>query len=166
MSAFLNLLYSRFKLYLPYAYIVIALVLVIVISIYVYKNVYLPKKEKGKFQNVANANPTGKIITIYMFHVDWCPHCKKTMPEWNMFKDEYNGKQVNGYQISCLDLDCTNANDPTIKPVMDKYKIKQYPTVIALVPGQDGKEIRVDYDASVKKANLEKFVVSVSTEHQ
>lgn len=165
MSVFLNLLYSRLKLYLPYAYVAIAILLVILITTYAYKHIYLPKKEKAKFQNVANASPNGRTITIYMFHVDWCPHCKKAMPEWQMFRDEYNNKQVNGYQISVLDLDCTNANDPNIKPVMDKYKIKQYPTVIALLPGSDGKETRVDYDASVKKTNLEKFVVSVSTEN-
>lgn len=165
MSVFLNLLYSRFKSYLPYAYGAIALLLVILISTYVYKKIYLPKKEQRKFQDVANSTPTGKIITVYMFHVDWCPHCKKAMPEWQMFRDEYNNKQVNGYQISCIDLDCTNASDPKIKPVMDKYDIKQYPTVIALLAGSGGKEIRVDYDASVKKANLEKFVLSVSTEN-
>lgn len=165
MSVFLNLLYSRFKSYLPFAYAAIALLLVILISSYVYKQIYLPKKEQKKFEDVANANPNGKIITVYMFHVDWCPHCKKAMPEWNMFRDEYNGKQVNGYKISCIDIDCTNASDPKIKVAMDKHDIKQYPTVIALVPGANGTETRVDYDASVKKKNLEKFIISVGTEN-
>ena len=126
----------------------------------------MPSKEANKFKNVANASATGNAITIFMFHVDWCPHCKKAMPEWQMFRDEYHGKQVNGYQISCIDLDCTNANEPTIKTAMDKYGIKQYPTVLALVPDSNGTEVRVDYDARVKKVNLEKFVISVSTEHK
>lgn len=165
MSVFLNLLYSRFKSYLPFVYVAIAILLVVLISTYVYKTVYLPKKEQRKFQDVANASPTGREITVYMFHVDWCPHCKKAMPEWNMFRDQYNGKQVNGYRISCIDLDCTKADDPKIKAAMDKYDIKQYPTVIALVPGANGTETRVDYDASVKSKNLEKFVVSVSTDN-
>jgi len=139
--------------------------LVVAVFYYVYKNVYLPKKENSVFKDVANANTTGRTITIFMFHVDWCPHCKKALPEWNMFSDQYNGKSLNGYQIDCKAVDCTNTDDPNVKGLVDKYSLKQYPTILATVPGLKGKETRVDYDAKVKKDYLDKFVTSLTTEN-
>jgi thiol-disulfide isomerase/thioredoxin len=165
MSALLNLLYLRFKRYLPVVYGVIFVIFVVVIANYVYKNYYLPAKKEKVFQDVANANPIGRNITIFMFHVDWCPHCKKAMPEWKMFSDQYNNTSLNGYQIECRDVDCTNSDDPEIKILVDKYSLKQYPTVLASVPGANGKENRVDYEAKVKKQYLEQFATSLTTEN-
>lgn len=165
MSALLNLLYYRFKRFLPMFYSILFLILVIVVCYYVYKNVYLPKMKNRKFQDVANTNPIQGGITIFMFHVDWCPHCKKALPEWKMFSDQYNGTTVNGYQIECKEVDCTKSDDPNIKNMLDKYSLKQYPTIIALVPSSGGKDKRIDYDAKVKKDYLDKFIVSITTEN-
>ena len=165
MSALLNLLYFRFKRYLPMFYSILFFLLVIIVCYYVYKNVYLPKNKNRKFQDVANSKPVQGGITIFMFHVDWCPHCKKALPEWKMFSDQYNGTTLNGYQIECKEVDCTKSDDPNIKNMLDKYELKQYPTIIAMVPSSSGKDKRVDYDAKVKKDYLDKFVVSVTTEN-
>ena len=86
------------------------------------------------------------------------------MPEWQMFSNQYNGTPLNGYQIECKHIDCTKSEDPTVKNLVDKYSLKQYPTVIAVVPSSDGKETRVDYEAKVKKEYLDKFVISLTTE--
>jgi len=162
----MDLLYLRFKKYLPMIYGTIFFALTIAICYYVYTNIYLPKKKDSVFQDVANANPTGRVITIFLFHVDWCPHCKKAMPEWQMFSDQYNNTSLNGYQIECRDVDCTNSDDPKVKSLVDKYSLKQYPTVVAVVPGSGGKEIRVDYEAKVKKQYLDQFAVSLTTENE
>ena len=81
-----------------------------------------------------------------------------------MFSDQYNKTSLNGYQIECKEVDCTNSDDPTIKGLVDKYSLKQYPTVIATIPGPNGKETRVDYEAKVKKPYLDQFVTSLTTE--
>ena len=145
-------------------YFTLLFVLVVGVGYYVYNNIYLPYKKEKVFKDVANSNPTGRTITIFMFHVDWCPHCKKAMPEWQMFSDHYNGTSLNGFQIECREVDCTKSDDPTVKSLVDKYSLKQYPTVIGVVPGQKGKETRVDYDAKVKKQYLDQFVTSLTTE--
>ena len=145
--------------------VVAVIAIIIAIIYYAYSRIYVPKKKDAVFKDVANANPTGRVITVMMCHVDWCPHCKRALPEWNMFSTEYNGKQVNGYKIECRDYDCTNADDPKIAKILDEYKIKQYPTVIAIFPSTDGKELRVDFEAKVLKKNLETFVISVATEN-
>lgn len=160
----MDLLYFRFKKYLPMIYVAILFVIAVAICYYVYTRIYLPNKNEKKFQDVANANPYGRTITIFMFHVDWCPHCKKALPEWQMFSDQYNKTSLNGYQIECKEVDCTNSDDPTIKGLVDKYSLKQYPTVIATIPGPNGKETRVDYEAKVKKPYLDQFVTSLTTE--
>lgn len=165
MSALIDLLYFRFKKYLPMIYIAVLFAIFVVICYYVYTTVYLPNKKDKVFQDVANSNPVGRVITIFMFHVDWCPHCKKATPEWKMFSDQYNNKSLNGYQIECKDVDCTKSDDPTVKSFISKYNLKQYPTVIAIVPGKNGKETRVDYDAKVKKQYLDQFVISLTTEN-
>jgi thiol-disulfide isomerase/thioredoxin len=165
MSAFLNLIFVRLRPLLIKLIPVIFIAVILGVVYYAYNKIYVPKKQNKKFQDVANANPTGRTITVMMFHVDWCPHCKRALPEWNMFSTEYNGKQVNGYKIECIEYDSTNADDPKIKRLLDEYKIKQYPTVIASVPSADGKDLRVDFEAKVSKKNLETFVVSVATEN-
>lgn len=153
------------RAYKPMLYATIFAVLVVGICYYVYKNLYLPSQKNKPFQNVANSGPNGRTITIFFFHVDWCPHCKKAQPEWQAFSDQYNGKQINGYQIECKDVDCTNDKDPNIKLVVDKYSVKQYPTIIAILPGAGGQEMRVDYDAKVKKDYLVQFATSVAVEN-
>jgi len=165
MSALLNLLYLRFKRYMPLIYGTLIAFIVVTVCYYIYKNVYLPNKKDQVFKDVANSNPSGRTITIFMFHVDWCPHCKKATPEWKMFSDQYNNTSLNGYQIECRDVDCTKSDDPTVKNLVDKYSIKQYPTVIAVVPSANGKETRVDYEAKVKKNYLEKFATSLTSEN-
>jgi thiol-disulfide isomerase/thioredoxin len=115
-----------------------------------------------QLQDISNANPNGKTIVIYMFHVDWCPHCKKAMPEWKQFVDEYNGKLIGGYTIECKDVDCTDSKSATIKALTDKFEVTQFPTIKGVMPDEKGKEITVDYDAKVKKTNLEQFVLSMA----
>jgi thiol-disulfide isomerase/thioredoxin len=113
--------------------------------------------------NVSNASPNGKTLVIYMFHVDWCPHCKKALPEWNQFVEEYDKKIIGGYTVECKDVDCTDNKSPTIKALLDEYKVEQFPTIKGVVPGgPDGKNTVVDFDAKVKKSNLEQFVISIS----
>ena len=164
MSALLNLIYFRFKRYLPMLSIALVIGLVLVVFYYAYNRIYLPAKDKSVFKDVGNADTNGRAVTVFMFHVDWCPHCKKALPEWDMFRDQYNGKSLNGYQIDCKAVDCTNTDDPTVKGLVDKYSLKQYPTILAVMPGSNGKENRIDYDAKVKKEYLDKFVISLTSE--
>jgi NAD-specific glutamate dehydrogenase len=69
------------------------------------------------------------------------------------------------FQIECREVDCTKSDDPEVKSLVDKYSLKQYPTVIAVVPEKNGKETRVDYEAKVKKQYLDQFVSSLTTEN-
>ena len=111
---------------------------------------------------------------IYFFHVDWCPHCVKATPEWNVFVEQYNNKIVNGHLVQCYDIDCTDdngdaviqfANDeatgisPTpikITELIHKYNIESYPTIKLTID-----DTIVEFDAKVSRDNLIKFVNSM-----
>jgi thiol-disulfide isomerase/thioredoxin len=144
--------------------IITLFVIFAVVGFYAFKQFYPSGTTTNKFADVANAVPLGKEITITMYHVDWCPHCKKALPDWNQFTKEYNGKNVNGTTITCVDLDCTDNKDPKIKNLLDKEPvIDSFPTVRGVMVGNDGKEINIQYKSKITKDNLEKFVLSISS---
>ena len=91
-----------------------------------------------------------------MFHVDWCPHCKKSFPEWQKFVAMYNGKDVNGYEITCTDVNCTNETSE-ITTLMNKYNIESFPTVKMF---KDGKTI--DFESRISENNLDQFVETMT----
>jgi thiol-disulfide isomerase/thioredoxin len=162
MSNLISFILQRIRPILPRIITIIVVVVIAAGLYYLYQHAQKVEEEK-QMKNIANANPNGYTLSILMFHVDWCPHCKKALPEWRAFCDEYDGKQVGGYMVECKDLDCTDNKDPAMKSLTDKYIVKQFPTIKAVLAGKDGVETTVDYDAKVNKKNLEQFVISVAS---
>ena len=83
------------------------------------------------------------------------------MPEWQTFSDNFNGKSLNGYTISCVKENLTDDSKPAVQSLMTKYNIESFPTIKAVKP-DGGSEIVIEYDARVNYTNLEKFVQSIS----
>ena len=164
MSNSVDLLLSYVRAYYFRIMIAVLFVVFAVVGFYAFKQFYPSTSSSNKFTDVANVTPTGKEITITMYHVVWCPHCKKALPDWKRFTDEYNGKNVNGSKIVCVDLDCTDNKDPKIKNLLEKEPIiDSFPTVRGVMMGNDGKEITIQYKSKITKENLEKFVLSISS---
>jgi thiol-disulfide isomerase/thioredoxin len=137
----------------PYYYYIIAIAVIIIFSIvayYAYNRFY--KKEVNHAKDVANANRRNKEVIVYFFHVDWCPHCKKALPEWNSFKSQNDGKEINGYVIQCLDINCTDETSDITK-LINKYHIESYPTVKMI---KDEKVI--EFDSKITNSSLNAFV--------
>jgi thiol-disulfide isomerase/thioredoxin len=164
MSSTVNLILTYVRAY--YFRIMIAFLVgfFIIAGYYGYKKMYPVVNNTNKFKDVANALPHNKEIVVTMYHVDWCPHCKKAMPEWSGFVSEYNNKMVNGYKIICVDLDCTDNKNIKIKNILEKDPaIDSFPTVRAVMPKDGGKEITIQFKSRIAKDNLEKFVLSISS---
>ncbi len=99
-------------------------------------------------------------VDIMMFTVDWCPHCKTALPEWERFCSVYggeNGKKVNGTKINCIRYDCTNDENPETEELLSKYGIEGFPTIKLRRENGD----IIEYDAKVKYPILEQFVQTV-----
>lgn len=137
-------------------YIVILLILIFVVAFLVY--FYFKKSRQGfnaNLEQTDNDTPTNKNATLMIFTVDWCPHCKTAMPEWNSMKDEYNNTIINGYTVTFKEYNCTEETSE-IEEVMEKYKIEGYPTIKLLKDNQV-----IEYDAKPTKTTLETFLNTV-----
>ena len=66
------------------------------------------------------------------------PHCKKALPEWNGFSQANHGKDLYGYRVNCVDINCTNEDDSKVVEYINKFNIDSYPTVKMI---KDGKTI-------------------------
>jgi thiol-disulfide isomerase/thioredoxin len=152
MANIVDVIYNYVR---PYYYLIIITILIIIFSIagYYWYNNY-QKNNNISFKDVANANNRNTEVTIYFFHADWCPHCKKAEPEWNAFDSQYNGTEVNGYKIICIDVDCTS-DPPTDenKALMKTYNVSSFPTIKLLKD-----DTVIDFDSKITRTTLESFV--------
>jgi thiol-disulfide isomerase/thioredoxin len=98
----------------------------------------------------ANNSP---VAVIRMFKVDWCPHCKKALPEFQAVQDQYDGKIVNGHKLSLVVVD---GEDPANEALVNDFKIQGYPTVVLTKNGQN-----IEYDAKVDQPTLQKFITTM-----
>jgi len=137
----------------PYYYYILALTIFIIfftIGVYAYNG--FQAQQKNKFSDVANANRRNKDAVVYFFHVDWCPHCKKALPEWKNFVSKYDKKEINGYRIKCVDKDCTKETSD-ITEIINKYNIDSYPTIKLIKDNTT-----IDFESKITASSLEKFV--------
>jgi len=167
---------SLLKPYYKYMMVFFLFVVFVTIARFSYQ-MYAAKALKNKnAANIANATNIKPIAAIYFFHVDWCPHCVKAIPEWNSFVETYNNKEVSGHLVQCYDIDCTDDNgevtvqfDPVsggstgmtptpvkISQLIKRYNIDSYPTIKLTKDGNV-----VDFEAKVTKQNLIQFVTTV-----
>ena len=141
------------------------------VGYYAYNRYFVIEKQKKKpFNDVANAANQQPIAKIYYFFVDWCPYCKKTIDDWNMFKSSVSGTMVNGYLVECISVNCTedageNQNEEYLKGehtpqditnLINQFQINAYPTVKMIKDDET-----IDYDAQINYDNLNKFANTV-----
>tara|TARA_A100001015_G_scaffold244245_1_gene279605 strand:+ start:1050 stop:1526 length:477 start_codon:yes stop_codon:yes gene_type:complete len=94
-------------------------------------------------------NKNNNDVIIYFFFTEWCPYCKKALPEWEKFTDYVNNiNESNDYNVKLINIDCDKD-----KKTADKYKIEGYPSIKLLYKGNE-----YDYEAKVENENLIKFL--------
>lgn len=139
-------------------YVMIAIiVLIFVVSAYfLYRNYANPSNSETITDDIYEEmdNNDGSEAELMLFHVDWCPHCKTALPEWEKLKQEYANKKVNGHKIIFMEYNCTEESEETTKK-METYKIEGFPTIKLKVEGRV-----IEFDAKVTKSNLEQFLAT------
>ena len=125
-----------------------------VVAHQIYNRYVKPNNNYSYYEGYSNAPNSGSaeppVATIRMFKVDWCPHCKKALPEFQAIQDQYNGKVVNGHKLAFVVVD---GEDSANEDLVNQFKVQGYPTVVLT---KDGKNI--EYDAKVDRPTLEKFI--------
>lgn len=141
----------------PYFTIIIAIIILIIFIIagyYAYNKFYVKVEETKElgYSDVANANTKKIEVIIYFFHVDWCPHCKTALPEWEKFKNEYHNKEIGKYVIKCIPVNCTDETSE-ITGLINDYNIEGYPTIKMLK-----EKNKIEFDSKITYNTLEQFV--------
>ena len=141
-------------------YIIFAIVILVALSVgiyYAYKSNLSP--ELNKFFNQiqgqsvkaeADSNTESKDATLYLFKVDWCPHCKKAEPIFQEVEQEVKANPIEGHNVTFKIVDCEA--EPTMA---DKFSVSGFPTIKL----DKGGEI-IEYDAKPDKQNLMDFLKS------
>lgn len=156
MPRFLEVASRAARPYYNYIVFVVVLAIFVIVGRFAYN--YLRKKNQNQFKDVANANRQNKEVLVYFFHVDWCPHCKTAKPEWNMFSRKLDGKEVNGYKLKCVDVNCTDETSE-VSHFVEEFNIESYPT-IKMVKDNN----KIEFDSKVKADLLEQFATTMLNE--
>jgi len=148
--------FSGILSYKRFIIIILIAAIFIIAAIYVYrktvKNNTALKHPEVKSNTQGDNSLEDKKADLYLFYTDWCPHCKKTKPEWEQLKKQHqNNKKINGYTLSFIEVDC-EANPE----LANKYNITGYPT-IKLVKGNQ----IIEFDAKPEVKTLETFLSTV-----
>jgi thiol-disulfide isomerase/thioredoxin len=123
----------------------------LIAALYIYKR-YVTQRINKNYVTNNEFNNSGAVESadIYFFHTTWCPHCKTAMPIWNSFKEDMEGKKVNGVTLNFFEVDCEK--DPA---TAEQFNVKGYPTIKL----KKGNQI-IEYDAKPSKDTLTEFVNS------
>lgn len=134
--------------------ILLFIIICCIIGYYSFKS-YSQSKTNFQANRENSSNHGSKVATLMLFYVDWCPHCKTAKPEWENLKEEYEGKEINGYTMSFIEHNCTNESEE-VSSLMDKYNIEGYPTIKLLKDNQV-----IEYDAKPTKSTMDQFLHTV-----
>ena len=146
-----------------YKYIVIAIVVLTAISgiiYYIVSSNMLPgvnkffQQAQGKSVTADGQDaggPGDKSAQLYLFKVDWCPHCKTAKPVFDEVEKELNGRPINGYVVTFKTVDCEAEPD-----MADKFKVEGYPTIKLVKNGEV-----IEYDAKPEKDKILEFLMTV-----
>ena len=146
-----------------YKYIAIAIVVLAAISgiiYYIVSSNMLPgvnkffQQAQGKSVTADGQDTVGpgdKSAQLYLFKVDWCPHCKTAKPVFDEVEKELNGRPINGYVVTFKTVDCEAEPD-----MADKFKVEGYPTIKLVKNGEV-----IEYDAKPEKDKILEFLMTV-----
>lgn len=118
------------------------------LAIWFYKKYVIPSLNEDAYMenSVYRKGGNGDVI-IYFFHTEWCPHCKKAMPVWELFMGDI-GDNHNGHAIDYRTIDCEKD-----KQTADKFNVTTYPTIKLVYRNKT-----YEYDARPDRDTLEKFL--------
>lgn len=152
MATLSGVLSKYVRPYLPIITIIIIVIILIVIAV-LYLRQRNKAEKKKRFSDVANENRRNLEAEVLFFNADWCPHCTAAKPEWDTFESQNEGRVVNGYEVKCVNVNCTNEDDSNISTMMNQYNIESFPTIKLLKDNQV-----IEFDSKITSTALESFV--------
>jgi thiol-disulfide isomerase/thioredoxin len=122
----------------------IFILFIIGLSYYLYKKYF--KIDSTQFLPNNEYSPEPIKYECILFYTSWCPHCKKTIKDW----DEYKRNNQTEHAIFSA-VDCDLHVDKA-----ELYNIDSYPTIIMVY-----KEKKYIFDSNFTKETMDKFVSTI-----
>ena len=124
---------AKTKEFLMTKWKMILLVAVLVVVGYVaytkyFKNAAAPSGERPSVEGFDDGSSTLRI-----FHVDWCPHCKDAVPEFEKLAE--SNKTVKGKEVEYVKVNPEETEQN--KELASKFGVDGYPTIILTTGGKD-----------------------------
>jgi thiol-disulfide isomerase/thioredoxin len=114
------------------------------LSYYIYRKYF--KIDSKEFVPNNEYIPEPKKYECILFYTSWCPHCKKTIKDWDNYK--VNNEDENAIFSA---IDCDRHVDKA-----DFYEIDSYPTIIMLY-----KDKKYIFDSDFNRESMDKFVSTI-----
>lgn len=144
----------------PYSKIITSVFIIIILVLlanYLYKTQLKTNSDKDPAIYTAINDSD---VRIYIFVADWCPACKKAMPELDKFKHTYDGKTVDNRKISVNKIECGDTDDTQTARTIKAYGVTGFPTIKLFKPDMNGGEHSYEFDTKITQENLENFLQS------
>ncbi len=99
--------------------------------------------------------------TLRIFHVDWCGHCKKMVPEFNKLmelpeNDEETEEKELNFKNKSVKLVKVNPEKSTSgEELAKKFNVQGYPTIVLTTGGKD-----IQYEGGPSADSLKTFLES------
>jgi len=125
--------------------IVIGVLLVILVVLVIY---YVNQNTSERF-----SNDESEPAVLYLFFVDWCPHCKSAKPQVAELEKELakNNNKVNNTNVVVKQVNCEGTDEE--KALAKENNVKAYPTVVL----KNGDKT-VEYEQGVSAKGLNAFL--------
>jgi len=122
----------------------IGFIIIAGIAYYVYVKKY--KIDEKEFIPNSEYIKEPKKYECILFYTTWCPHCKKTLEEWDKYKLNHKNEN-NSFEV----IDCDKRVDQA-----EFYEIDSYPTIIMLY-----KNKKYIFDSNFTEESMDKFVSTI-----
>ena len=123
---------------------IVGFIIIAGLAYYVYVKKY--KVDEKEFIPNDEYKKEPKKYECILFYTTWCPHCKKTLQEW----DRYRLNHQNDNSIFSA-IDCDKRVDQA-----EFYEIDSYPTIIMLY-----KNKKYIFDSNFTEESMDKFVSTI-----
>lgn len=100
-----------------------------------------------------------KYAHVMLFSASWCPYCNKLQKSgvYDEFKNQNNGKTINGYKLNITNEDCSDDKDGKVQKFLSDYNIDGFPTIKIHKDGEMASESK-EFNCEPTLENLNNFL--------
>ena len=140
--------------------VAVTVAVLILASIYAYKTYVVPRLSPAYVANqeYISTGDASNTAQLTLYSASWCPHCVnlKKSGVWDEYKQQNNGKVINGYTLIIVEEDCSNDTDTRVQTIIKENNVNGFPSIKLIKDGSP-----IDFDAKPTIESLTQFINTV-----